>query len=344
MSQADSLPPAESAPPTTAQPAKPAKPKPPAFHVSSAPHLSEGATTQRIMFEVAGAMLPMFVLAIVMFRLSAVVLTVTTVAACLIAEAVANKIRGRSMASLSDGSAIVTGMILAFSLPPSISPYMAFIGGVIAILLAKAVFGGLGQNLFNPAMVGRAFLMICFPAAMVSWTPTALMEVDATTMATPLYAAAKDAVLPNLGALFIGNVGGCLGETSALAALIGGLYLVIRRVADWRQPLAVLATVAVFSTIMHLVDSDRFEGPLFHLTSGALMFGAFFIATDYVGAPVTPRGRLIFGVGVGALVMVIRLWGAYPEGFMFAILIMNSITPLIERWTAPTPFGGKVPA
>ena len=224
---------------------------------------------------------------------------------------------------------------------------MAFIGGMVAILLAKSVFGGLGQNLFNPAMVGRAFLMICFPAAMVSWTPTAPMVadgVDATTMATPLYAAAKHLDLPTLWDLLIGNVGGCIGETSALIALIGGLFLVFRGVADWRQPLALLLTVTIFASIAHWAAPDRFHGPLFHLTSGALMFGAFFIATDYVGAPVTPLGRWIFGVGVGVLVMVIRLFGAYPEGFMFSILIMNSLTPLIERWTAPTPLGGKVPA
>ena len=345
MSQADSIPPAK---------APPAKPAPPLFHVSSAPHLSEGTTTRRIMFEVVLAMVPMFIVAVIMYQLYAVELVVATVAGCLAAEALANKTRGRGMSSLTDGSAIVTGVILAFSLPPALNPYMAFIGGMVAILLAKAVFGGLGQNLFNPAMVGRAFLMICFPAAMGIWTEPLTLHtigdasIDGVTMATPLYAAAKTAAaaadtLPSLWNLFIGKVGGCVGETSTLAALIGGLYLVLRRVADWRQPVAVLGTVVIFSTIAHLANAD-FEGPLYHLNSGALMFGAFFIATDYVGAPVTPRGRWVFGVGVGVLVMLIRLFGAYPEGFMFAILIMNSLTPLIERWTAPTPFGGKVPA
>ena len=339
MSQAENVPPAQ-APPT-----KPAGPS--AFHVSSAPHFTEGTSTQRIMFEVVLAMLPLLAVAIYMYGRCAIELTLATVSACLLTEGITNMIRGRSRASLRDGSAIVTGMILAFSLPPTLNPYMAFIGGVVAILLAKAVFGGLGQNLFNPAMVGRAFLMICFPAAMVTWAPTVLMAadgVDATTMATPLYAAVKHLDLPTMWELLSGNVGGCVGETSALAALIGGLWLVFRRVADWRQPVAVLGSVAIFAASAHWAAPDRFEGPLFHLTSGALMFGAFFIATDYVGAPVTPLGRWIFGVGVGVLVMVIRLFGAYPEGFMFSILIMNSLTPLIERWTAPTPFGGKVPA
>ena len=350
----------------------------PEFMVSSAPHLSDGLTTKRIMFEVVAAMIPLFLVAVYMYRVDAIVLTVCTVAGCLAAEAVGNWMRGHAQASLSDGSAIVTGVILAFSLPPSINPYMAFLGGAIAIALAKAVFGGLGQNLFNPAMVGRAFLMICFPAAMVTWSPTAPMkadlaaagqDLDGITTATPLYQAAKygefvekaaadpenaekhqaaanaiRAEMPSQWQLFLGNVGGCVGETSALAALIGGLFLVIRKIADWRQPVGVLGSVLVFAIIAKLVAPDQFQNPLYYLNSGALMFGAFFIATDYVGAPVTPIGRLIFGVGVGVLVMVIRLFGAYPEGFMFAILIMNSLTPLIERWTRPTPFGGHVPA
>lgn len=372
MSQADSVP---SPPEKAAEPAPP-----PAFHVASSPHLAEGTTTRRIMFEVVLAMLPLLAVAVYMYRLSALVLVVTTVVGCLLAEMVANWIRGRRQSSLTDGSAIVTGMILAFSLPPSMAVwwkfYMALLGGIVAIALAKAVFGGLGQNLFNPAMVGRAFLMICFPAAMVSWTPTAPMasemaakDVDATSTATPLYQAAKvrefvgkaqanpdkakDFVaqaeevrqeMPGVWRLLIGNVGGCVGETSALIALLAGMYLVIRRVADWRMPVGVLGSVAVFTTILYLIDSDRFANPLYHLTSGALMFGAFFIATDYVGAPVTPRGRWVFAVGVGVLVVLIRVFGVYPEGFMFAILIMNALTPLIERWTVPTPFGGKVPA
>jgi len=373
----------------------PIKEGPGGFLVSSAPHLASGATTQRIMFEVVFAMLPLLVMAVIFHRASAIVLTVVTVAGCLAAEAIANKIRGWSLDSLKDGSALVTGLILAFSLPPAMARgdkfYMAFIGGFIAIMLGKAVFGGLGNNLFNPAMVGRAFLMICFPAAMAFWTPTAQMmeqakadtaaaknvevselsqeDIDAITTATPLYqaskvrgyekkaiddpdnkekhlAAAKEirSHMPTMWQLAYGNTGGCVGETSALLALLGGLWLVFRRIADWRQPVALLAVVIVFSLIAHMVDSTKFQGPMYHLTSGAMMFGAFFIATDYVGAPVNPRGRLIFGAGVGLLVMVIRVFGTYPEGFMFAILVMNSLTPMIERLTTPTPFGGHVKA
>lgn len=361
------------------------------FLVSSAPHLASGATTQRIMLEVVVALMPLLLMAIYFYRGAAIVLTIATVAGCFAAEAVANAMRGRDQASLRDGSALVSGVILAFSLPPSINPYMAFIGGAVAMTLGKMVFGGIGQNLFNPAMVGRAFLMVCFPAAMAAWTLTAPAmqremkelaeakgvevsaltseDIDGITSATPLYQAAKvkeyatkaaadpeskdkyqalqqqtRSEMPTLWQLAIGNVGGCVGETSALLALICGLVLVIRGIADWRQPLALLLVVVVFALISSWIDPGRFQGPLYHLTSGALMFGAFFIATDYVGAPVTPRGRLIFGAGVGLLVMVIRVFGTYPEGFMFAILIMNALTPLIERWTTPTPFGGRVAA
>jgi electron transport complex protein RnfD len=358
----------------------PVKEGPSGFLVSSAPHLASGAKTQRIMFEVCAAMLPLLAAAVYFWGFAAILLTVVTIAGCLVAEAIGNAMRGVGQASLKDGSAIVTGMILAFSLPPAMAGkstlYMALIGGIVAIALGKAVFGGLGNNLFNPAMVGRAFLMICFPAVMALWTPTRPMTadlkeqgVDTVTTATPLYQAAKVSEYTKKAAaepekkdehlahaaeyreqmapvarLALGNVGGCVGETSALLALICGLYLVIRGVADWRQPLALLVVVVVFALLSNLINPDRFQGPLYHLTSGALMFGAFFIATDYVGAPVTPWGRLIFGAGVGLLVMLIRVFGTYPEGFMFAILIMNALTPLIERWTTPTPYGGHVQA
>jgi len=320
---------------------------PEGFLVSAAPHLSEGRSTRWIMFQVVLAMVPMLGAAVLFYGPRAILLTAVTVAACLVTEAVANAIRGRSQASLADGSAIVTGMILAFSLPPDFRLFMAVIGGAVAIALAKAVFGGLGQNLFNPAMVGRAFLMICFPAAMNSWTqPRAVFEalgrpaLDGVTAATPLQATLEH--LPALKALLVGQVGGCLGETSALAALIGGLYLLARRVADWRPVVGTLAGAMIVASIAHWADPQAYEGPAYHLLAGALMFGAFFISSDYVGAPITPSGRWIFGLGVGVLVMIIRLFGAYPEGFMFAILIMNALTPLIERITVPTPFGGHV--
>jgi electron transport complex protein RnfD len=294
------------------------------------------------MFDVVLAMVPLFVAAIILYEAQAILLTAVTVAGCLATEAVFNAARGRKMDSLWDGSAVVTGMILAFSLPPHIDLYMAVVGGAVAIGLGKAVFGGLGQNLFNPAMVGRAFLMACFPAALTTWIDPA---TDAVTQATPLAAMKFEAgTVPALQNLFLGNVSGSLGESSALAVLIGGIYLLVRRTADWRQPLGMLVGASLFALIANLAAPETYEGVLMHLNSGALLFGAFFIATDYVGSPLTPKGRLIFGFGAGILVMVIRLFGGYPEGVMFSILMMNAITPLIERWTRPTPFGGHVPA
>jgi len=326
------------------------------FLVSSAPHLSYGRTTRGVMFDVVLAMLPLLIAAVVFYRGRAIVLTVMTVAACLITEAIFNAARKQGQNSLWDGSAIVTGMILAFSLPPKIPVYMAVVGGVVAIGLAKAVFGGLGHNLFNPAMVGRAFLMACFPVAMTTWAqPGDLVTIgaDAVTKATPLAAAKfQSDALAKLSDLFLGNVGGCIGETSVLACLIGGIYLLLRGTANWRQPLGMFVGVTLFAILAHWmkwIDTDQFNGSLFRsvlyqLNSGALIFGAFFIVTDYVGAPLSPWGRLIFGFGAGILVMVIRLFGGYPEGVMYAVLIMNAMTPLIERWTVPEPFGGKVAA
>jgi electron transport complex protein RnfD len=299
------------------------------------------------MFDVVIAMLPVFAASLMFYHGRAIILTVATVAACLATEAVANLMRGRKQNSLLDGSAVLTGMILAFSLPPSLPAYMAAIGGVVGIALGKMIFGGLGQNLFNPAMVGRAFLMACFPVALTTWVePSTLTLIgpDAVTKATPL-AVAKfhSGEMAGLWNLFVGRVGGSLGETSALACLIGGIYLLVRKTADWRQPAGMLAGVVVFAAIAHHFNPDKCAGVLYHLNSGALMFGAFFIATDYVGAPITPKGRFIFGVGVGLLTMVVRLYGGYPEGVMFAVLMMNALTPLIERWTVPEPFGGRVP-
>lgn len=328
----------------------------PDFLVSASPHLAEGASTQRIMFEVLLAMAPLFLFGLWFYGVAALWLVLASSLGCIVAEAIANAWRGRTQASLFDGSALVTGVILAFSLPPSMAGgtrlYMAFIGGAISIALGKAVFGGIGQNLFNPAMVGRAFLMLCFPAAMGDWSifprtinVEALPDgVDAVTMATPLLAAAKGYAdqIPTFGALFIGNIKGCVGETSALAAIIGGIYLIVRGIADWRLAVSMLASVAVFAGIYGAISDTTtvVHSVLVNLTSGAVMFAAFFIVTEYCGAPLNPTGRYIFGVGVGLLTMLIRIFGAYPEGVMFAVLIMNAFTPAIERLTTPTPLGG----
>ncbi len=313
--------------------------------VDAAPHLAAGRTTRGIMLQVVVGLAPVLAASVWLYRVRALELTAVTVAACLLTEAAANRLRGRDLGSLADGSAVVTGMILAFSLPPLLPASMAFLGGVVAIGLGKMAFGGLGQNLFNPAMVGRAFLMACFPVAMTTWArPFDLqpLGVDAVSGATPL-AAVKfgTGAVPGLWPLLVGDVGGSIGESSALAVLLGGAFLLLRRAADWRQPLGVLVGAGAFAAAAHALAPDRFVGLPIHLASGALMFGAFFIATDPVGCPLTPVGRLVFGLGVGVLAIVIRLFGGYPEGVMFAVLLMNAVTPLIERWTRPEPFGGR---
>jgi electron transport complex protein RnfD len=264
--------------------------------------------------------------------------------------------------SLWDLSAVVTGIILGLSLPPALPVWTAAVGSVIAIVVGKMVFGGLGANVFNPAMVGRAFLTASFGTLMTTWTVPATINpqlpavaptndiMDIRTQATPL-GWSKTAIKDENGAgiynerqftaTVTGNIAGSLGETSAIAALIGGLYLLLRRTIDLHIPLAVLAAAFAFAGIAWLIDSDAYVQPFYHLTSGALLFGAFFIATDPVTAPLTRRGMWLFGAGVGALTILIRIVGAYPEGFMFAVLLMNGVTPLIDRLFRKVPVGGK---
>ena len=294
------------------------------------------------------------------FRMHALILLSTCVISCVAAEWLCNLIRKKPN-SLDDFSAVVTGIILALSLPPDLPVWAAVIGGVFSITIGKMVFGGLGGNIFNPAMVGRAFLTVSFGMLMTTWTvpvtidpamPAVAQEniLNERTQATPL-AWSKLAIKNELGAdiysekqfssTITGEVGGCLGETSVIALLIGGLYLLIRRTISYHIPLAVLATAFVFAGIAYLIDSYVYVQPFFHLTSGGLFLCAFFIATDPVTAPLTRRGMWIFGIGVGALTMLIRIVGEYPEGVMFSVLLMNALTPLIDRFFKQIPAGGK---
>jgi len=253
--------------------------------------------------------------------------------------------RARGSVTISDFSAAVTGVILAMSLPGTAPWYVSVIGAVVAIGIGKVLFGGLGQNIFNPAMVGRAFVMLCFAGAVGGAgyvAPAETAWADAVTKATPLTAAKAGGQIAALKDLALGNTNGSLGETSALACLIGGLYLCIRRTASWQIPAGMLAAVAVIGGLAQLGGGGGLT-VAHHLLGGAVLFGAFFIATDLVTSPLTPKGKFIFGAGVGALVMLIRLLSNYPEGVMFAVLVMNSVVPLINRWTVPTPVGGPVP-
>lgn len=329
--------------------------------VSPAPHISEPLSTRGVMIDVIIALVPAMAAAGYFFRTHAVILICTCVLSCVVTEWLCNLIRKKPN-SLGDFSAAVTGIILALSLPSRLPIWAAAIGSCFAVAIGKMVFGGLGANIFNPAMVGRAFLMVSFGMMMTTWTVPATIDgkMDRIapenmtdrfrTQATPL-AWSKMAIQDKNGAelyndklfktTFTGEVGGCLGETSAIALLIGGLYLLIRRTINFHIPLAVLLSAFVFAVIFYLADSGAYIQPFFHLTAGGLLLGAFFIATDPVTAPLTRRGMWVFGIGVGAITMLIRIIGKYPEGVMFAVLLMNAVAPLIDRLCRRTPAGGK---
>jgi electron transport complex protein RnfD len=313
------------------------------------------------MVDVIIALVPVMAAAGYYFRIRAPILICTCVISSVATELLCNLIR-RKPISLGDFSAVVTGIILALSLPPGFPVWAAIIGSCFAIAVGKMVFGGLGANVFNPAMVGRAFLTASFGVLMTTWMVPATIKgvkmskiapenvVDARTQATPL-AWSKLAIKQKYGAnryseenfvaTITGEVGGCLGETCVIALLIGGLYLLVRGTIGVHIPLAVLLSAFVFAGITYLINSYAYVQPFFHLTSGGLLLGAFFIATDPVTAPLTVRGKWIYGAGIGALTMLIRIFGEYPEGVMYAVLLMNAVTPLIDRFCKPVPAGGK---
>lgn len=331
--------------PKKAVPRRPAKNAPagPPLHVAPGPHLtSRDLTTRRMMIDVLVGLAPVAGMAVFVFRQYAVLQVAICIATCLVAERLFERWRGRA-STLDDLSAVVTGAILGLSLPWSAPWYVGVVGSVIAIGIAKTVFGGLGQNLFNPAMVGRAFVMVSFASALGG---TAYVRSDAAleilTQATPL-TVAKEAAgthLPSLWPLFVGNVNGSLGETSAIACIVGGLYLCWRRSAAWQIPAGLIAAAAVLAGLVNLLRPEASLTVLHHLAGGSLLFGAFFIATDPVTSPLTARGRAVYGVGIGLLVILIRLLSSYPEGVVFAVLLMNATVPLINRWTIPVPLGG----
>jgi electron transport complex protein RnfD len=312
----------------------------PVFHVSSSPHLSSTSnSTRRMMLDVLIALMPVVIVALYIFRMYALKQLAICVGSCLVAEALFVKMRGKSF-SLNDYSAAITGVILALSLPGTAPWYVGVIAAFVAIGIGKVLFGGLGMNIFNPAMVGRAFVMISFATALgASGYIDARSAVDAITQATPLTVFKQTGVTTPLWSLFTGMTNGSLGETSALACLIGGIYLCIRRTASWEIPAGVLSAVLVLGGIVNIVDMKAPWTVVHHLSGGALLFGAFFIATDPVTSPLTPKGKFVFGAGVGALVMLLRVFSGYPEGVMFAVLLMNAVTPLINRWTVPRPLG-----
>jgi len=316
----------------------------PTIEVAPSPHLSNTAlTTRRMMLDVIIALVPVLIMAVWVFKWYAVLQVGLCVLACLAAEyLLACKLRGRP-SSLGDLSAAVTGVILGLSLPWSAPWYVAVIASFAAIGLGKVVFGGVGMNIFNPAMVGRAFVMISFSVALGSGAYVMTGGMEVVSQATPLTAGKMEAAVVELWPLFVGNVNGSLGETSAIACLLGGIFLMVRRTASWEIPASLIATVVVLAGGAQLAGIFPNLTVAHHLLGGSLLFGAFFIATDPVSSPMTIKGKFIYGAGTGAAIMVIRLFSGYPEGVMFAVLLMNGLVPLINNWTVPVPFGGPVP-
>lgn len=314
----------------------------PVIHVAPSPHLSSTAlSTQRIMLDVLIGLTPVVLMALYVFQWYALKQLLICTVSCVAAETLFARMRNKPL-SLTDFSATVTAVILALSLPGTAPWYVGVIASFVAIGIGKVLFGGLGMNLFNPAMVGRAFVMISFAGALAaSGYEDAKSAIDIITQATPLDTFKQTgAVTASLADLFFGLTNGSLGETSAIACILGGIFLCIRRSASWEIPAGVILAVLVLGGIANLVDPRSEWTVLHHLLGGSLLFGAFFIATDPVSSPLTPIGKFIFGVGVGGFIMLLRLFSGYPEGVMFAVLLMNSLTPLINRWTIPRPLGG----
>ena len=323
--------------------------------VSTSPFLHDAATTPRIMWEVIWALIPVVGVAYYYFGLGALAVVVFSTAGALLTEWILAP-KGRKIKSVKDGSTWLTGMLLGLSLPPGFPFWMAFLGEIVGIAMGKVIWGGLGQNVFNPALVGRAFLQAAFPAAITTWgLPNHAWfsfrgnnlafpffqgkNVDAITAATPLSKMKFDHDFGQLPDLFFGNVAGSAGETATWVILMAGVFLLWRKIIDWRIPVSVLGSVVVLSGIFWILQPEIYPSPWFMLSSGGLMLGTVFMATDPVSSPITPRGLWIFGAGIGALVVLIRLWGGLPEGVMYAILLMNAATPLINKVTRIKPYG-----
>ncbi|HHW21960.1 MAG TPA: RnfABCDGE type electron transport complex subunit D [Clostridiaceae bacterium] len=309
--------------------------------MSSSPHIRSGVTTQRLMLDVIIALIPASFAGVYFFGLRAAVLIAVTVISCVGFEYLMRKVMKRNN-TVGDLSAAVTGLLLALNVPPTLPLWMAVVGSFFAIVVVKQLFGGIGQNFVNPALAARAFLIISYGTRMTSWTPplAKAAEIDAATFATPLGALKEGGQLPNLLDMFLGNIGGSMGETSALALIIGGMYLLIRGVISWHIPVVYIGTAGLLAWI--LGPNGLFTGePLFHILAGGLMIGAIFMATDYTTSPMTTRGMVIYAAGCGILTILFRLYTNMPEGVSYAILLMNVAVPLIDRFTKPARFGGK---
>jgi electron transport complex protein RnfD len=321
--------------------------------VSGSPHVYNESSVNKIMWGVVISLIPAALVSIWYFGLGSLVLMLTAVVFCILFEYLIQKYILKENPTVNDGSAVITGILLAFNVPSNLPLWQMIIGALVAIGIAKMTYGGLGKNPFNPALIGRIFLLISFPVDMTSWPlPVAnrFVLTDAITGPTALGTLKEglnngetvsqlSAKLPDYAGLLIGNIGGSMGEISALAIIAGGLYMLYKKIITWHIPVAYLLTVFIFTGILHLINPEQYIDPLFHLLAGGLMLGAIYMATDMVTSPMTYKGMLVFGLGCGILTALIRIFGAYPEGVAFSILIMNAFVPLINRGFKPKRFG-----
>ena len=306
------------------------------FVVSGTPHVRSKESIQSIMRDVIIALVPATAAGIYYFGISALILIIAAIASSVIFEALCQKIMKKPV-TVSDLSAVVTGLLLAMNLPAAAPVWVAIVGSAFAIIFGKQLFGGLGQNFINPALAGRAFLLASYPTEMTTWSvPNGLEVADAATYATPLAQLKAGALDANLVDLMLGKCGGTIGETCAIALIIGGVYLLYKHVISWKIPVIYIATVAI---LFGVIGRHGVRMPLQEIMAGGVMLGGIFMATDYASSPVTPKGQIIFAVGAGLITYLIRTFGGYPEGVSYSILIMNCCVPLIERFTEPTIFG-----
>lgn len=326
------------------------------FNISPSPHIHGKVTTEKLMYGVVLALLPAVFTSVFFFGTGAIIVIATSVISCILFEYLIQRFILKKPLSVNDGSALVTGLLLALNLPSNIPLLPVIIGSLVAIGVAKMTFGGLGNNPFNPALVGRVFMLISFPVQMTSWPVPAGFSTgytDAATGATPLsiikeglnngesISQLMDKVPTSLNML-LGNMGGSIGEISALALLIGMVYLLFKKIITWHIPVSIIGSIAVFTALLWTIDPESNADPLFHILAGGVLIGAIYMATDYVTSPMNPKAMLIYGCGIGIITVIIRVWGAYPEGVSFAILIMNAFVPLMNTYIKPKRFGEEV--
>ncbi len=307
------------------------------LELTSSPHVHSRWSTKQAMWMVVFALVPCIISALLFFGIYQLTIIAVSVGFAVGTEAAIKYLRKRKV-TLHDGSGIITGLLLALILPPNFNLAFVALGSIVAIALGKEIFGGLGYNIFNPALVGRAFLQAAFPVQMTTWEQPNF-AVDGVSSATPLAAFKFDSASTGLNNMLIGNIGGSLGETSAIAVLLGGIFLIAIGVVNYRVPLAMFLGVLVFGGIFWVIDPVSFQNPIFHLLGGGFLFGALFMATDWVTSPLHGKGMWIYGIGIALVLILIRLFGGLPEGVMYAILFMNAFVPLINRYTQPRIFG-----